>query len=365
MTIKRKLTLEEIETRTTGGEPKFPPGLVQEQDLSKALNWYSQNRDAKFAAKAAVDYFKKAKLKVPVNAINKQVPTFGFICRLLNNGVVLNEKHQQWFDEKLEDIKSLTNKEPEEQDAVDEETKNVISIQDRINDKVSEIAGELEGAIDEIITSDFKAHPSPYAIMQDKAKGVHANRLLEIFKKRRAQYDEALTTKDEQLIEAWSCYTKAQIKKLVTFCDLIITDALKIAGTAKQSRKPRKTKTKSPEQLVSKLLYLESYPPANLKSIDPKSIIGAMQLWVYNNKTKKLGVYFAEDAAGLSVKGSTITNFSETKSITKTLRKPDEVLPQVVDGGKVYLRNVMSLLTTKDSPLTGRINKDTILIRTL
>jgi hypothetical protein len=117
--------------------------------------------------------------------------------------------------------------------------------------------------------------------------------------------------------------------------------------------------------LIAKLFYQEAYAPSDLKSEDPKKIIGAQQLWVYNTKTKKLGVYQAEDASGLSVKGSTIIGYSESKSITKTLRKPDEVIPQVIKGGKVYLRNVLTDLTTKDSLLKGRINVDTILLKIL
>jgi hypothetical protein len=67
--------------------------------------------------------------------------------------------------------------------------------------------------------------------------------------------------------------------------------------------------------------------------------------------------------SGLSVKGSSITEFSETKSIQKTLRKPDVTLPEVLKGGKVLLRNVIADIRAKESCLTGRINDDTILLR--
>jgi hypothetical protein len=140
---------------------------------------------------------------------------------------------------------------------------------------------------------------------------------------------------------------------------------MKFLQSSSQSRKPRKRKQKTPEQLIAKLFYQEAYAPSDLKSEDPKKIIGAQQLWVYNTKTKKLGVYHSEDASGLSVKGSTITGYSESKSITRTLRKPDEVIPQVLNGGKVYLRNVFTDLTTKETLLNGRINTDTILLKIL
>jgi hypothetical protein len=357
-------TLEEIEVKSTGGEPKFSQLVTLTQlEMSKSLTWYTQNRDSKFAYKCISDYVKKHKLSTSANAINSQTTTFGYVCRMLERGAILSDKHQKWFDDRLKAMLNIVAE--KEVDVTDKEPLNVISIQDRISEKISEIAGELEGCIDEYIISGFTKQSSPYAVMQDKAKGIHANKIIDIFKKRRAQFDEAINTNDEQLIEAWSCYTKAQLKKLVTFCDLIITDALKIVGTATKSRKPRKRKQKSPEQLTAKMFYQKAYAPSDLISEDPKKIIGSQQLWVYNTKTKKLGVYQAEDASGLSVRGSTITGYSESKSITKTLRKPDEVIPQVLKGGKVYLRNVLSDLTTKESLLNGRVNVDTILLKIL
>jgi hypothetical protein len=88
-----------------------------------------------------------------------------------------------------------------------------------------------------------------------------------------------------------------------------------------------------------------------------------MALWVYNTKTRKLGCYHAEDAGGFSVKGTSLTNFNETKSVQKKLRKPETTLPEVLNGGKVYLRNAMDNIRAVESALTGRINDDTILVR--
>ena len=100
-----------------------------------------------------------------------------------------------------------------------------------------------------------------------------------------------------------------------------------------------------------------------LKSVNPRDIIGSLQLWVFNVKTRKLGVYHANDAGGLTVKGSTLQNFSETKSIQKTVRKPEELIPEVVSGGKVFLRNVIMNIRAVESLMNGRLNKDTVLLK--
>jgi hypothetical protein len=140
---------------------------------------------------------------------------------------------------------------------------------------------------------------------------------------------------------------------------------MKLAGEAVKTRKPRKRKAKSADQLIAKMNYAKDFAELKLVSIDPKTIIGASSLWVYNTKTRKLGVYQAADAAGLNVKGSTIQNFAESKSISKTLRKPDVTIPEVLKAGKVALRSTLNDIRAAEKALTGRINSDTILLRTV
>lgn len=346
-----------------GSEPKFSIELSQIQFI-QALNWYSQNRNKKDSEKYALDFFKK-KFKIDASsALENEVSTFGFICRIVSNGAKLPEKYQTWLDGRIEEVKKAATKKKAK--VVTQERQVVtVSIQDRVAEKVAEIAGELEGSIDDLIESDFEKISSPYGILHDKAKGMHANRLIEIFKKRRMQFDEALHSKDTQIKEGYSNFTKSQLKKLVAYCDQIITDCMKIAGESAKTRKPRKRKVKSADELVAKINYCKKFDELKLVSIAPKEIIGAMQLWVYNTKTRKLGCYHAEDAGGLSVKGSTLLNFNETKSIMKKLRKPEQMLPEVLKGGKVFLRNVIENIRAVDSPMTGRLNGDTILLRVM
>jgi hypothetical protein len=341
-------------------EPKFS-GEVSQTELTQALSWYAQNRDSKDATKYATDYFKKT-LKIPApEAIKNQAPTFGYICRLVSTGAVLESKNRIWLESVIEELKNA--KQPT---AKVSKVANVVSIQDHIKRKAGECIGELEGQIDELITSKFSADVSPYGLMNTlEIKGAHTKFVIDYFKTRRAEYDDILTTTDPEVKEAYSNFTKVQLKKLVAYCDQVILDGMKLAGDSVKSRKPRKRKAKSPDQLVSKMNYAKDFAELKLVSVDPKTIVGANQLWVYNTKTRKLGCYNAEDAAGLSIKGSTIQNFAESKSIQKTLRKPAVTLPEVLKGGKVALRNVLTDIRAAEGVLTGRINTDTILLRTL
>ena len=349
----------------SGGEPKFSTELSK-VEMMKTLNWYSQNKTSKDAEKWAQDYFKK-KLKVDVGDALKSAPdTFGYVCRIVMNGGSLDVKNLTWFENQIKEITEKSKKPKKKVVVKDDNSVPTVTIQDRIREKAHECIGELEGQLDDYVVSDFKADANPYAIMHTlNIKSVHVKMIVDFAKKRRSEFDEVLNTTDKELKEAYSNFTKPQLKKIIGWCDQIILDSQKVMGAAQQNRKPRKRKVKSPEELVAKIKVLDKYDDLKLVSIATKDIVGALQLWVYNVKQRKLGCYHAEDAGGLSVKGTTIINFNETKSIQKRLRKPEVTLPEVLKGGKVALRNLLDGVKAVESPLTGRVNGDTILVRIL
>lgn len=357
--MARQTKQNEIKQRILGttAEPKYEK-LESQSEIAAALNWYQSNKDTKDAVKYISEYAKKNKIKGRLDT-SKVFTTTGFLCRIVTNGTIVTDEFKATLETNL---KSVFTMEPTKEVVV-EKTTPTVTIQDRMNEKVSEIIGELDGSIDDFILSEFKKEPSPYGIMHDKAKGMHASRIIEWAKVRRQEYDEVLNTDDEQLREGYSNFSKNELKKLVVYCDSIITDAMKITDESKAGRKPRKKKSKTPEQLVAKVQFLESNDEYKLKSEPVKNIIGATALWVFNVKTRKLGVYHALDSQGFGVKGTSLTNFSEMKSVQKTLRKPEAILPDVVKGAKVYLRNCMDSVNSKAGGLTGRLNSDTILLK--
>jgi hypothetical protein len=343
-----------------GHEPKFSVELTQ-SNLIQTLNWYAQNKDRKDAYKYSCDYFKK-KLKLDASELLKnKSSTFGFVCRILTNGGTLPTKNQIWFDNEVEDVRKAMKPVTEVTVVVKDDKPN---IQDRLKERASDCIGELEGQIDDMIESNFTANVEPYVVFHTMGiKGAHTKTILEWAKKIRAEYDEAMTTKDADLKEGYSNFTKPKMKKIIAYCDQVILDCNRVSEVSTKSRKPRKRKVKTPDQLVTKVKVCDEFKELGLKSVSATSIVGASQLWVYNTKTRKLGVYNAEDAGGLSVKGSSIINFAEKKSVQKKLRKPEQMIPDVLNGGKVFLRNAIENIRAVESPLTGRLNADTILLK--
>jgi len=233
-----------------GNEPKFDSELTASQ-LMQTLSWYSQNKDKKDALKWACDFFKK-KYKLDASHVLKdKIPTFGFVCRIVSNGGLLPSKEQTWFDDEIEKIQTDLKK---PQTNVEDKTKPVIvNIQERIRDKANECIAELEGCVDEMVAKKFKANTAPYGVMYSlNIKDAQVKYIVEWAKNKRSEYDDVLNTDDSDLKEGYSNFSKPELKKMVAYFDQVILDCQKVSGDSVKSRKPRKRKTKTPEQLIAK-----------------------------------------------------------------------------------------------------------------
>lgn len=345
-----------------GKEPKFTDE-VTDSELASALSWYAQNKSNKDSQKYTSDYFKKKLKLTGVSSILKGKPSqIGFICRLVMNGAVLSEDRQEWFQKQIDALKNELNVFQSKE--IIEDVKKGPNIQDRIRMKSEECIGELEGQIDDLIVAKFSKTVSPYSVFHTmNMKSVHVKSILEWVKKKRSEFEEVVNTTDKDLKEGYSNFSKTDLKKIISYCDQVILDCGKVNETSLVGRKPRKKKAKTPEQLTAKVKYCQEFKELNLTSVDIKSIIGSMQVWVYNTKQRKLGVYNASDAGGLTIKGSSLENFNEEKSVQKKLRKPEVTLPEVLTGGKVLLRNIMNNIRAVESTLSGRINVDTVILK--
>lgn len=225
------------------GEPKFTKELTK-VELSQALNWYTQNRDKKASLKYATDYFKK-KLKLSAESTLKKEPsTFGFICRIVTNGGQLSPKDVEWFNGEIARIKEESKKaKPVVIEEVVEST--APNIQDRINEKVHDCIGELEGQLDDYIMSEFKDMGSAYGVMHTyEIKGVHANKIIKIYQKKKLHYEEVLDSDDKQFKEGYSNFKRMQLKKIISYINSVIDDATKIKTASLKNRKPRVRKIK-------------------------------------------------------------------------------------------------------------------------
>lgn len=248
--------------------------------------------------------------------------------------------------------------------------KPVVSIQDRIKDKAREIAGELEGWLDDFILD--KKQPAKTVeefvnlFKTNELKAPHTKYIYCAFEKRSVELSEAIDGKDKDILEAYSNFTKPELKKF----DLLLKNLLKACNmlqeVAKIERAPRKTKPVSSEKIVAKVKYKKDDKTLGIVSSNPAQIIGAKEVWCFDTKTRKILRYVADDlAVTLSIKGTTIIGYNEAKSVGKTLRKPADQLAAFKKAGKVQLRTFMDDIGTVAIKATGRLNEHTVILKAL
>lgn len=359
----RHASIKDYEKALSGGEPTWKTG---EESLTRALNWYNYHSDAKESKKFTLSYLKEIKApKADIELLEKvseeHFQNLGFVVRMKLRGAKLSEKNERWIDTFIGNLKGKIK--PVEPVA---STTPTVSIQERVENKAKEYIAELEAGIDDcLFVKDFTLI-DPYELMQGLGvKGAHTSHIVKFFQKRLQEIEEVVKGKDADLKEGYSHFSKTDLKAYSKLLNNIITDAGKLAQNAKITRKPRKAKAKPVDKVVSKLQYKKEDNGFKIVSIDPTNIVGSSQLWVFNTKTRKLGVYNSIDAGGLNVKGTTITNYNESTSVQKTVRKPEVVLPNCLKGGKIVLKKLLPDINAVEQGLTGRINSDIILLRVI
>lgn len=227
------------------------------------------------------------------------------------------------------------------------ETKPKRSIQYYAERKASELITEFEYNLDIFITNK-RAKFSPMALIKERKASAFSVQKVHAF------YSKIKDAEDAR-------------EKL--FLELVLDDCERYLNTkqkAKQKNKVRKPKEKPVEQIVAKLNYMKEFKELNLVSVDPVQIPKSQTLCTYNTKSRKFTIFQAVDAVPftLNVSRSSITQFNEQKSVQKTLRDPKKQLEKLLQASTTTLWSEFNKIKAKASAPSGRINTDTILVKT-
>jgi len=245
----------------------------------------------------------------------------------------------------------------------------VPNIQDRIREQAVSMSDELDAAIDSWITDPEAFDPKAFKIVNllrgKGAKAAQTRYIKSFFQRGMDELHElAGGNADDQLREGYSHVSRKNIKKLIEFYESIAAACDQIAQEAKILKKPRAKKAKPAEELVKKLKFCAVDDKLGIVSVPPAGIIGAQLAVVYNTKTRKIGLYVAKTSAGLSVKGTSITEFTE-KSFQKTLRKPAEQLKEFKEQNtqkRVETWFAKSVKTT-ETVCNGRMSAEIVVLK--
>ena len=366
----RKLSASDyMEMKRFMGQEPVLTASSNRSDITKAFSWYNYFYDHTDAQAFALDFAKANKYDQKIiNALKDAASTdfipLGWILRLVSRGSVLPQELVIRAQEKLSRLAASIS---HPRDAAAEAGASIAPLAPADDAPHVKLIGHFETEIDSFLARGFKSSFDPYEYMkQADTKAFLANRVVTYYTPLADELKLAISRQDEQVAEAYSKYSALQQKKYLEFVLLVIASAEKISYIKKASRKPRKKKIKTADQLTAKVKFKQTDDQYKVVSVDPSKIIGTTQAWVFNTKTRFLGVYLAEnESAPLTIKGTTVLGFSAEKSTQKKLRKPEKILPLVLSEGKVGLRKLLGSVNAKDKPLSGRINSDTLILRVI
>jgi hypothetical protein len=356
----------------TGPEPEWTEDAKDwetakfDSKLRKSFNYYNYHYSQKDCKKYVVEWmqktneFSKIEIKAFIRSSDKAINMTA--CGLImanRQGMPLKQRHIEFLHKSVQD--AIASAEPEVIDEIKtpEQAYKTPTIQDRMNEKTSELIGELEGSYDDMESVKFYDWFTKNNVIQSQLSKYEA-----LFSKRKAELELAQSKKDAQVTEGYSHYKATDFKKRIAWLEQLLAAVEQYRGVKKATKKARVKKAPSKEKLVAKLKYAKTDTALKIVSINPADIIGAQTLWVYNTKTRKLGRYVAAAYRQLSIKGTSIEGFDTDKSISKTLRKPDEKLKEFAKAGKVQLRKFLDEIKATEAKLNGRISADIVLLRT-
>jgi hypothetical protein len=356
-------------TKYHGQEPAGSVTITDPADFRfiEAMNWYNYFYDADEAKGWLVDYMAanpayspEQVRRIKATATWRLPRTLGTICMMMEvKGWILPLEVRSRIAARIAAILKELSGEAEATDS--SLVKLPVNPQERVVARAKTIAyGMLDEHIDLFYADDSYRAPLYDALVALKPSPQAVTMM-------RDKIDAHLA---ELTLEGYETLNKKRLASYKAFFSGLASDLDRFSAN-KKAAKPksiRVSKEKPAEKLVSKVSYQKDFAPLKLVSIPPTQIVKAKSLWVYNTKYKQLTVYHAVDDKGLCIKGTTITNFDPTSSMTKRLGwKVEETIQSVLTSGKISVRKIMSEDLKKLSPMVakGRLNENSILLRVI
>ena len=369
----KPLNPRSADTNAMGMEPtwKTQPTEGRISALSHAFSWYNYFYGKKDAREMIVNYLETHGRKNDVRTL-RRIPdssirlTTGWLCRMSQVGLELTEHEQIKLDNLLKDILESSQDAVAEEAAVDEAVPK-ITIQDRLREKVSECAGELDGLFDEFVSSGAKlnADYKPVVLMRSMNVAPQmVNDIKQIWTRKLEEFDAAVAGKDADLVQGYSFLSKVQLRNCVKFCELVISDCGAYVQIKKVERKPRKVRAVPPEKRAAKFKHIMEFAELKLKGLPAASLVDKAEAWLYDTKKRKL-IHLVADSytQAFTVKSNSVIGFSTVESLQKTVRKPADVLKALGAAGKPAARKIYKDLTTTETAFNGRGTENLIILK--
>jgi len=341
-----------------------------------ALHYAQYDMTDKQLKANCLKYAKNEKLDYKLLSVlsDAELAFSGKYATIIVEGGELPEDMEASFKNKIDEllVKAVALKSERKIEAAEKakttNTGPVLTVQDRMRIQAETLGAVFDQWVDDLmygrVKTVSKVTMNPTKTMQAAGfKAGQARWIKKFYEPELLQIKDVLSDKDKELTEAYSHVSKSALVRVQKLLNNIVAEAAVVETVSNAQRKTRKKKAPSTEKLIAKLKYCVSAPELGIASVSPSGIIGASEIWIYNKKYRKLGKYVAQDAAGLTVKGTSIKDFNTSLSIQKTIRKPEQQLKDFMKSGKVKLRKFLSDIKAVDYKLNGRINNDVVILK--
>lgn len=369
---RAKKRFKDTKTVYYGEEPKmdrwFPTEEIFKKELSKSLSWYNNVASNEDLKSYTLEYIKaldisKQDLKIIQSANELEFKVIGALCRMYNLGMTPPNEEDTKLRQKI--ISRLNAIKRNGKPAVAKSS--TISKYDKIQAAMNQKRQSYMGAIEDVVDNFLLTWKSDFSmkkwLFERQVPSAYVSPIKERYSSWVTEISSAISG-DEYWKEAYSNYSKPRLGLLREFLNNIIKDCEEYTQGTKKSRKPRKAKEKSPDKVTSKVKFQLGIPELKITSVKPEKIVKAEQVWLFDTAYRNLTVLYALEG-GLTVRGTSIHNYDEKLSCKKKIRKPNEILPKIVNGGKVFLRKVMDSIKCRTQPAKGRLGKSTVILRVL
>jgi len=364
---KRTITPRGLDAKYLGEEPSWEGQEFLNEDelrskIASAYNWYNYFLDAKFAREYLMVYMLDSGMsKAAMTMVGKNVDwklnfTMCKVARMLSMGLEHEKLRTQLNDHLVKLVESGI--------AITEEEKKAAAAKvSFVKNPADSLIADIEEMIDHNPDEEWSANFYSWLKDTRQVKPNQAKAIADYYRPTLAELQEAEKTKDPDLKYAYRHFTKKKLKERIAMFAGIISDCESIVSNKRKAvtRKPRVAKPKSADKVVSKIKYQKEDTALKIVSIDPSKLVGATELWTFNTKYNVLSHYVAGEG-GLSLKGTTLQNFTEA-SLQKKLRKPADVLPSITTSTSKSAERSFNSVTTKASAPNGRVNETTVILR--
>ena len=222
------------------------------------------------------------------------------------------ERLAKFYDKKKDELYKLGLSVVEEQQEKKKEKAPKISIQERMLLQITDLCGDWDDILDKSIEEEkfnlkaFDPEKDLKVYGGGIVKPAHAKMIKDQYESITEEAKENLAGTCDQLKEAYSFMDKKMKKDYLAFFEKINAACDAIILTGKANRKQRKPRARSKDSIIKKLKFQLNDGALGIASISPTDVVYANELWVYNTKTRKVGVYHAQskDPRGLGRPGA-------------------------------------------------------------